>query len=552
MKKIGLIIALVLSTVLLVACGTKTNVKIEIENLNVARTSMTFNLNVTDPDEKMKSDLITAVIYHDGKEITRTKPTLKDDVYSVTFDGLSVGYTYELVVFASIDGKNIKMAKSEGSTSTLGGSESEPKLIKTVEDFRNLKNDLTAYYRLENDLDFENASFQNAFGSQAFNGKFDGNGKTIKNIKMDALTTYTGLFGYNKGTIKNLTVENVNLSFKSSSQYVGILAGRNSGIIENVTLKDSTFKTEFSRTGEIYIGGLVGYSEPKSQIKDTNVVNLEMSVVSSGRTEPYVGLLLGRAKAANLSNVSATGNLKVDSSDTSYVGGLVGSLDNDYQVKSTLLNATSTVTLSVGVKVVITLVNNGKVDAPASVYVGGLVGASRNSDIVSATSNADITIPYLENAATVDSDSDQLIVGGLVGFSNNIVTEGLSTGSIKLGSTEEETFASFEDIYVAGLIGYQAPDRLSKGLAYDFEITINSDALVLLKVSQVIGNMVSPNATFNTNTILVNGAPHTGLTVFDYVADTVVTNQITELPLADLDDYFTSSFVRDILEALID
>lgn len=550
MKKLWLIIAL-FATTLLVACQSTSNIKIEIINLQAQRTSMSFDLEVTDPDEELTPNLITVVIYYDGKEITRKSPSLSNGEYSVTFDGLSIGYTYTVNVYASYDGKNHKMASSKGTTTTLGGSETEPKLIQTIDDFKNIKNDLTAYYKLMNDLDFENANFQNALGSSAFNGKFDGNGKTIKNLKMEALTTYTGLFGYNKGTIKNLVIENVTLNLKSSSQYIGILSGRNAGIIENVTLKDSSFTTVFSRTGEIFLGGLVGYSEPSSQIKDTKVENLTMSVTTSGRTEPYVGLLVGRAKASKISNVESSGTLTVNSSDSSYIGGLIGSLDNDYQVKSKLENAKSTVDITVDVTVAITLITENKVDAPASVYVGGLLGANRNSDIYYAYANADILIKNLSNNAVIQSDDDQLAVGGLIGSSNNVVTEGLATGSITLGEVGKEVVTAFEDIYLAGLIGYQAPDRISKGVSLNFDINVIGSTLDTLRVSNVIGNNVTANAAYFGGTIQINDVSYEGQIVYNFANDTIVTLDNLELDGEALESYFESDFVNAILDQVL-
>ena len=57
MKKLWLIIAL-FATTLLVACQSTSNIKIEIINLQAQRTSMSFDLEVTDPDEELTPNLI--------------------------------------------------------------------------------------------------------------------------------------------------------------------------------------------------------------------------------------------------------------------------------------------------------------------------------------------------------------------------------------------------------------------------------------------------------------------------------------------------------------
>ncbi|MGI6258180.1 MAG: hypothetical protein ACOYJU_08945 [Anaerovoracaceae bacterium] len=45
---------------------------------------------------------------------------------------------------------------------------------------------------------------EDATPTYKFMGNFDGNNKTIKNLKVESNTNYTGLFGYNQGVIKTL------------------------------------------------------------------------------------------------------------------------------------------------------------------------------------------------------------------------------------------------------------------------------------------------------------------------------------------------------------
>ena len=59
--------------------------------------------------------------------------------------------------------------------------------------------------------------------SNKFDGTFDGGGFIIRNLTIDRNENYVGLFGYNTGTIVNVTLENVSIKGKSS---VGGLVGR--------------------------------------------------------------------------------------------------------------------------------------------------------------------------------------------------------------------------------------------------------------------------------------------------------------------------------------
>ena len=66
-------------------------------------------------------------------------------------------------------------------------------------------------------------------------GTFDGNGKTITNLYINATQAYMGLFGrIYKSTIKNLTFENANVT--NTENDIGILAGYagNGNTLQNI------------------------------------------------------------------------------------------------------------------------------------------------------------------------------------------------------------------------------------------------------------------------------------------------------------------------------
>lgn len=73
-----------------------------------------------------------------------------------------------------------------------------------------------------------------------FSGELDGDGHTIKNIiknLADAEINRIAMFYTNKGTIKNLNIENINVtSDKETSYPEGIIAQINEGTIENYTV----------------------------------------------------------------------------------------------------------------------------------------------------------------------------------------------------------------------------------------------------------------------------------------------------------------------------
>ncbi len=169
------------------------------------------------------------------------------------------------------------------------------------------------YYQLKNDIAVT-ARFWTPIGSvnTPFIGIFDGNGYTISGIKNTGTChEYVGLFGYNSGTIKNLTV-NGNVS---GVRCIGILAGCNiGGAIENC------FTSGSADASDNCVGGLVGFNE-------NGTINTSGSDATvSGYA--VVGGLVGRSTNSNharITNCYAKGNVTGDS----YVGGFIG--DNAYE-----------------------------------------------------------------------------------------------------------------------------------------------------------------------------------------------------------------------------
>ena len=117
--------------------------------------------------------------------------------------------------------------------------------------------------KLMNDIDLKNEEWipigDDRSQRTEFHGVFDGQGHTVKNVKITKKTdrddenkSSYGLFGNLKGTVKNLTVENVSIS--GAPKFIGALVGRmNDGLIENCHVKNSSVECN-----DWTIGGLVG------------------------------------------------------------------------------------------------------------------------------------------------------------------------------------------------------------------------------------------------------------------------------------------------------
>ena len=147
------------------------------------------------------------------------------------------------------------------------GTESDPYLVKTAEDFLSINTNLSAHYKLMASIAVsanENAVID-ASDNTPFSGTFDGNGYTIDVTVVGATSntnTFDSLFSVVSGKIKNLTVTG---SVSGSDKVSGIVGklkdyGNVDGCINYATV-----------SGRKNVGGIVGLLVGNATI--TNCVN---------------------------------------------------------------------------------------------------------------------------------------------------------------------------------------------------------------------------------------------------------------------------------------
>ena len=131
--------------------------------------------------------------------------------------------------------------------------------------------------------------------SQTFNGTFDGNGKTISNLKStETSSSYQGLFGYlnGGGTIENVTLKDANITGR---QYVGGIVGRkHNGTVKNCKVIDSEISSTLT-SSEHYMGGIVGCNNASAGNIDSDciVVGLTMNC-NEVDSEVCIGAIAGK------------------------------------------------------------------------------------------------------------------------------------------------------------------------------------------------------------------------------------------------------------------
>ena len=210
----------------------------------------------------------------------------------------------------------------------------------------------------------------------SYQGTFDGKGKTISNLYINAISENTGFIGYagffgyvDAGSIKNITFNNAKVN-STGFRSTGILAGgAGSCIIEDIKTSAScsvegidnvggivgmakgnisNCENHAAVKGAVYVGGIAGwYDGSDNSITSCanygvvtgsgNNVGGMVGYFRSGTIQnsanygnitgyEYVGNLIGDATKCHLDNVLGTGNVTATSTSANRVGLLVGSI----------------------------------------------------------------------------------------------------------------------------------------------------------------------------------------------------------------------------------
>ena len=147
-----------------------------------------------------------------------------------------------------------------------------------------------------------------------YTGTFDGGGHTIKGLTVTTNDQFVGLFGSigYAGTVKNVMMEDVQITSNRSSGFAGGVAGYSDGTIENCSVSGSV-------SGTVYVGGVVGAQWNGS------ITGCSSSATVKGTV--YVGGVAGQTNSsATLTACYATGNVIIEIDPVKNIsgGGLVG------------------------------------------------------------------------------------------------------------------------------------------------------------------------------------------------------------------------------------
>lgn len=278
--------------------------------------------------------------------------------------------------------------------------------ISTKEEFHNLvtgSTESTVIYLLKNDLDFEGYNWSTS--SQSFGGLFNGNGYTIKNITINGTEKKDTAVFYKikKGTIMNVSFENIKLNAIETASLSGIVGQMCGGYIHNVSLKNIS-ATGGSTGGAALVGQVTGEVNYITQVSLVNDENSEISV-----SNKYCGGLVGNMQKDSdqsrvelyMSNCYINAIVGNGKDSGGYIGGFVGRNKNEFDCYVLRIER---------------CVFEGQVQT-AKDYSGGILGGTDNGagkvTIIRCASNCTILLKgeLLDGIVASSAKNDSPVVG---------------------------------------------------------------------------------------------------------------------------------------------
>nr|WP_294882337.1 hypothetical protein [Prevotella sp.] len=412
--------------------------------------------------------------------------------------------------------------------------------------------------------------------SKQYQGTFDGNGKTIRNLFISSTSDEIGFFGYAADCrIKNITFDNAKVKGNDNCS-TGILAGcAGSCVIENIKTTGNC-----SVEGKYETGGIAGRANGNiSNCENHAIVNglhsvggivgicfdSENSITSCANygeitgTEDFVGGIIGYFGEGSLQNSANNGNITGDAR----VGNLIGyanicNINNVLGIGNITANYADCNGLIVGYIVDASSSASGILayDSSAKMTIDG---TELTGDAVVAIGSGSLTYPEGKNEADVIKafTPEQLKSGEVAYLLNGSKSEGKLAWYQKLGTDAYPVLTAAE-----GNTVYHGSFRYCDNTAASYSNSTSEDELV----HQMSATLASPEHDADEH-IYHMGCRNEGCTLHKYVADKagniVVTKEANnkfvateDLTLADGEDFkdyeaFTSktiSYSRNIPE----
>lgn len=360
------------------------------------------------------------------------------------------------------------------------------KYVSNIKEIEAAQNAGHKNFRLSNDIDLKGVT---GIRLAAITGVLDGDGHSINNIETDAC-----FIASLSGTVKNLNVNNLDITLSSNSDYKlygsFICTSTTGAIIDNVHLKDVDVTAGGAST--LYLSGLVAKSA-NTKIRNSSVTNFEIKHIKEmkGKTA-YAGGMIAHSTSTNITNSFVRKlNLKLTAyvagdeptqevlgvSEYEATGGLIG-----YMAHGNIENvyATGTIDTQFGnvggiigvtpdgaggyIRSAITKVNIYTIGD----YVGGIAGKTdaNNTNSISKTLVMGDILTSSDSASNYDRTS-----GTQITPNQNFAWNRQSINSVVTANTKMEELLDDEEL--ANSVIYNAKIGLSE---FDFAVSVNDYA----------------------------------------------------------------------------
>ena len=277
-----------------------------------------------------------------GAIVGQNKGTLTNNYYSsctvggvVNATNVGVGVVGDTDTFVGDVAENNGAIVDEwGLRDGNDGTATNPYIIKTTGDLDLLAQKVNAgtsyegkYFKLGDNIAYDKNTGNNftpigyvlekdngEVNNFPFKGHFDGNGKTISGININnSSARYQGIFGYLKGTVKNLVVRNCSIV---TYHNIGAIVGLSEGTIENCHVG-----SDVTLSGHLNVGGIAGRSIGATIKGCTSAATIK-GITNSGSNADNLGGIVGANHISSLTDNLFTGAITGDLGE--YIGAIIG------------------------------------------------------------------------------------------------------------------------------------------------------------------------------------------------------------------------------------
>lgn len=273
------------------------------------------------------------------------------------------------------------------------GTTLNPYLIEDAQDLNNVRNNLTASYKLVKDIDLNVNPYNTGIGwvgigkstSVLFSGVLDGNGYIIDNLYINSGLQYQGLFSYFQGVVTNLGLTNVQIlkAYHNTGALIGYSTSSTAKVDRCYAKGNISLQNYCSA-----VGGLIGQGNSllvSNCYSDVNIAKASLGGSAGG--------LIGNFYTGIVENCFSKGNIESESA----VGGLISNVYNNATIRDSYSETNVVATNSV-VGGLIACINNGisvvncyaigKVTCTGA-STGGLIGISTTSTVTNSYWNTE-------------------------------------------------------------------------------------------------------------------------------------------------------------------